>query len=143
MSASGTFSTRPSGWRSIPKVKNDVLGMYAVATGSDGYQVAFSLGELNPAFGNQSDIIANSSSGAPLSSSGFARIVVPNDVKAGRYVPNLVSLEVFHVAAPVPEPATRALMIVGACGLMLAARRSNGSRSASPGVARRATFKAT
>ena len=33
-----------------PAVKNDSLGMYAVATGSDGYQAVFALGELDPFF---------------------------------------------------------------------------------------------
>jgi hypothetical protein len=95
-----------------PAVKNDVINMYVVATGSDGYKAAFSLGELNPAFGNQPDIIAYAVDGAPLTDNGFARIVAPNDVRAGRFVSNLTSLEVFH-ALPVPEPATWLLMCAG------------------------------
>lgn len=104
-----------------PAVKNDVLGMYVVATGSDGYKSAFSLGELNPGFGNQPDLIAFEANGQPLTGNGFARVVVPNDVKAGRYVSNLVSLEVFHAAAisPVPEPASAALLALGLAGLLL------------------------
>lgn len=97
-------------------VKNDILGMYVVATGSDGYKALFSMGELNPAFGNQPDLIAYSLNGEPLGASGFARLVAPNDVKAGRYVSNLVSLEVFR-ASPVPEPGSVALVFVGAIGL--------------------------
>jgi hypothetical protein len=81
-----------------PAVKNDSLGLYAVATGSDGYKAVFSLGELDPSFGNLPDIIAYAQNGAALTTSGFARIVVPNDVKAGRYVSNLVSIEVFAAA---------------------------------------------
>jgi hypothetical protein len=95
-----------------PAVKNDVLGKYVVATGTDGYQVAFSLGELNPGFGNQPDLIAYASSDPGFASKGFARIVVPNDVKAGRWVSNLASLEVFS-ASPVPEPGSLALMLGG------------------------------
>jgi hypothetical protein len=79
-------------------VKNDSLGLYVVATGSDGYKAAFALGELDPAFGNQPDLIAYTQNGAPLTTTGFARIVVPNDVKAGRYVSNLISIEVFAAA---------------------------------------------
>jgi hypothetical protein len=95
-----------------PSVKNDVLGMVVVATGGDGYKSVFSLGELDPLFGNQPDLIAFGVDGSGLGSDGFARLVVPGDAKHGRYVSNLVSLEVFH-AAVVPEPATCALMLFG------------------------------
>lgn len=95
-----------------PAVKNDLLGMYAVATGSDGYRVAFSLGELSPDFGNQPVLIAYEADGELLDDAGFARIIVPNDVKRGRYVSNLARIEVFHAAA-VPEPQTWALMLGG------------------------------
>ncbi|CAG1001303.1 hypothetical protein MYXO_03037 [Myxococcaceae bacterium] len=78
--------------------KNDFLRDYVVATGTDGYKAAFSLGEINPAFGNQNDIIAYQLNGQDLTTSGFARIVAPGDIKAGRWVSNLSSLEVGHVA---------------------------------------------
>jgi len=81
---------------SVPK--NDILRDYVVATGTDGYKVAFSLGELSPNFGNQNDIIAYQLNGADLTTSGFARIIVPGDVKAGRWVSNLAELEVGHVS---------------------------------------------
>ena len=104
-----------------PAVHNDVLDMYVVATGSDGYKAAFSLGELNPAFGNQPDLIAYDVNGGGLGSTGFARLVVPSDVKAGRWVSNLVSLEVVH-ASPVPEPYTASLLALGLGGLALMQR---------------------
>lgn len=100
-----------------PNVKNDVLDKYVVATGNDGYKSLFSLGELSTAFGNQPDFIAYAEDGAPLGDTGFARLVVPNDVRAGRWVSNLVSLEVL-AAAPVPEPETYALMLVGLLGIV-------------------------
>ena len=98
-----------------PTVNNDVLGKYVVATGSDGYKSVFSLGELNPNFGNQPDFIAYDADGAGLGADGFARIIVPNDIRKGRRVSKLISLEVFSAAAvaPVPEPETYALMLVG------------------------------
>jgi PEP-CTERM motif len=110
-----------------PAVKNDVLGKYVVATGSDGYKALFSLGELDPDFGNQPDLIAYSADGSSLGADGFARIVAPGDVRAGRWVSNLVSLEVFSAAA-VPEPETYALLIAGLVALGLAAkhRRARG-----------------
>jgi hypothetical protein len=103
-------------------VKNDILSMYVVATGSDGYKSVFSMGELNPAFGNQPDLIAYSLNGDPLTSNGFARLVVPNDVKAGRYVSNLVSLEVFRATSAVPEPEALALAGAGLMALFMVKR---------------------
>lgn len=107
-----------------PAVKNDVLGMYVVATGSDGYKALFSMGELSPDLGNQPDLIAFSQNGSPLTTNGFARIVAPNDTKAGRWVSNLVSLEVYHATA-VPEPATVVLMVAGMLA-MFSVRRIRG-----------------
>jgi DMSO/TMAO reductase YedYZ molybdopterin-dependent catalytic subunit len=86
-----------------PAVKNDGLGKIVVATGNDGYRVAFSLGELDPAFGNQPDLIAYEADGKPIGPNGFARLIVPNDAKGGRYVSRLVSLQVIS-AAPVTAP---------------------------------------
>jgi hypothetical protein len=77
--------------------KNDILRDYVVATGTDGYKAAFSLGEINPSFGNQNDIIAYQLNGQYLTSSGFARIVAPGDLRAGRWVSNLANLQVSHV----------------------------------------------
>ncbi|MCA0242136.1 MAG: molybdopterin-binding oxidoreductase [Proteobacteria bacterium] len=113
-------------------VKNDVLGMYVVATGSDGYQVAYSLGELSAQFGNQPDFIAFDLNGNALTTSGFARLIVPNDSARGRWVSNLVSLEVFHAAAAatVPLPATAALALAGL--LLLPAARRFRPRAARP-----------
>jgi len=75
-------------------IKNDLLGFYLVATGTDGYRTVISLGEISPDFGNQPDIVAYAMNGTPLTTNGFARLVVPNDTKAGRYVSNLIALEV-------------------------------------------------
>ncbi len=82
-----------------PQVKNDILNRYVLATGSDGYKVVFSLGELNPAFGRRPDLLAYAEqqaggSWAPLGADGFARVTAPGDVKGGRYVSNLVNLDV-------------------------------------------------
>ncbi|CAD6873446.1 molybdopterin-binding oxidoreductase [Methylomonas fluvii] len=77
--------------------KNDILRDYVVATGTDGYKAVFSLAEMNASFGNHNDIIAYKLNGANLTGSGFARIVAPDDVKAGRWVSNLASLQVGHI----------------------------------------------
>ena len=112
-----------------PAVHNDLLGMYVVATGSDGYKAAFSLGELSPGFGNSPDMIAYALNGAELSFNGFARLIVPEDVRRGRWVSNLISLEVFH-AAEIPEPSTYALLGLGLVGIAWQRRRREPQLSA-------------
>jgi hypothetical protein len=93
-----TLLSSSVGLATDPTVKNEVLGIYVVARGSDGYKAVLSMGEINPMFGNQPDLIAYSVNGGSLDTNGFARLVVSNDVKAGRYVSNLISLEVFRAA---------------------------------------------
>lgn len=76
-------------------VKNDKLGMFIVATGSDGYQAVIAWGEIDPDFGNQPVLVAYEEKGQPIADkAGPIRLVVPGDKHDGRYVSGLVSLEV-------------------------------------------------
>ena len=78
-----------------PAIKNDILRKMVIAAGSDGYRVAFGLGELDPKFGNAPVLVAyDDTGGAIAGGAGFARLVAPEDVAGGRYVSNLVSLTV-------------------------------------------------
>jgi hypothetical protein len=84
-----------------PSIKNDLLRYGVVATGSDGYRVFISLGEIDPAFGNQPDLVAYADTGGQLGPGGpdgALRLIVPGDHAGGRYVSNLVSLEVINAA---------------------------------------------
>lgn len=80
--------------------KNVTLGMYAVATGSDGYRATVSLGEIDPGFGNKGALVAYQMNGVDLTTAGFARLVVPGEVKQSRSVSNLVAIEVFAAGTP-------------------------------------------
>lgn len=80
--------------------KNVTLGMYAVATGSDGYRAAVSLGEIDPGFGNKGALVAYQMNGVDLTTTGFARLVLPGDVKQSRSVSNLIAIEVFAAGTP-------------------------------------------
>ncbi len=105
VAVSGTTYTGVSLWTLLntvgittnPTIKNNILDDYVVATGSDGYQTTIALGEISPLFGNQPDLVAYAMNGGSLGASGFARLIVPNDVLHGRWVSNLINLEVFDV----------------------------------------------
>ena len=95
-----------AGGVTVTAAKNDILSKYVVATGSDGYQAVFSLGEIDPNFGNQPVMVAFADIAGqfgPHGSDGLARMVVPGDVAGGRYVSELVNLKVESL----PEPVDR------------------------------------
>jgi hypothetical protein len=88
-----------AGLQADPARKNDLLSRYVLATGADGYKVVFALGELNPDFGRKGSTVAYadtaSGASAPLSAAdGPFRVTAPGDIKGGRYVSNLVRLDV-------------------------------------------------
>jgi hypothetical protein len=93
-----------SGLLTDPSIKNDLLRLGVVATGSDGYRAFISLGEIDPAFGNQPDLVAYADTEGQLGAGGqdgALRLIVPGDHAGGRYVSNLVSLQVIDaVGAP-------------------------------------------
>jgi hypothetical protein len=85
--------------------KNDILSKYVVATGADGYQAVYSAGELDPNFGNRPITVATSDTAGqlgPKGSDGLSRVVVPGDNAGGRYVSELVSLNVGSLPEPGP-----------------------------------------
>ena len=69
-----------------------------------------------------------SASAGKTFANGFARLVLPGDAKACRYVSNLIDLQVFSAAA-VPEPANVALMLGGLAGLGALARARRRARA--------------
>lgn len=86
-----------------PAQNNDALGWYVSVTGSDGYVVTLSWGEIAPDFANQPVLVAYLEDGQPLvASDGMARLVVPGDSRGGRYVSAITSMRVQRAE---PEPA--------------------------------------
>ncbi|HYB89690.1 MAG TPA: molybdopterin-dependent oxidoreductase [Candidatus Binataceae bacterium] len=69
---------------------------YIVVTGSDCYQMTFSMGEIDPYIGGTQDvIIAYELAGAPLdASSGFAKLSIPGDKMGARRVSWIVEIQV-------------------------------------------------
>jgi hypothetical protein len=82
--------------------KNDILSKYVAVTDSDGYKAVLSMGEIAPMFGNQPDLVAFADTGGQLGpggSDGAPRLVLPGDQAGGRYVSNLVSLQVIDATS--------------------------------------------
>ena len=80
--------------------KNDFLHKGIAIIGSDGYSCIVADGEIQPRFGNEQVLVALTLNGKPLADSdGFARLVVPGDQKMGRFVSNLVELQVVELAS--------------------------------------------
>jgi len=81
------------------KLRGKVLSTYVLAKATDGYQVAFTLGELDPDFGNETVLLADKRDGKPLpDKQGPFRLVCPNDHEGARSVRMLTSLEVVRLA---------------------------------------------
>lgn len=84
-----------AGVQTDPRRKNDLLGKYVVVTGSDGYQAVIAVAEVLPDYGHQPILVAYQRDGARLGAGeGMARLVVPGDKRGGRYVDNIIRIDV-------------------------------------------------
>ncbi|MDP9868567.1 MULTISPECIES: molybdopterin-dependent oxidoreductase [Streptosporangium] len=73
--------------------KNAHLRLFVTATGSDGYRATVAWAELDAAFSGRKVLLAVAQDGSKLDKEG-PRLVVPGDVKGGRYVSGVVRLYV-------------------------------------------------
>ena len=79
-------------------LRGKALASYVLAEAQDGYQVVFSLGELDPAFIDNEILLADTANGKPLfGAQGRFRLVVPKDKPGARSVRMLTTLEVVQV----------------------------------------------
>ena len=79
-------------------MRGNAVATYVVATATDGYQVVFSLAELDPAFTGSEVIVADTVDGKPLFAyQGPLRIVAPKDTRAARSIRMLERLEVVRL----------------------------------------------
>jgi hypothetical protein len=89
-----------------PTIKNDILRKIIIVTGSDCYQSVFSAGEFSPNFGGNQIMVAYAVGGQPLGSNGIARIVAPGDKQGGRFVSNIINIDVEDAnSIPVTPPS--------------------------------------
>jgi hypothetical protein len=80
------------------RLRGPWLAAVVRATGADGYQVVFTLAELDAAFGGLQVLVADTADGVPLSADdGPVRLVVPSDKRAARWLRQLVKLEILEL----------------------------------------------
>ncbi|MEV5407550.1 molybdopterin-dependent oxidoreductase [Thermopolyspora sp. NPDC052614] len=85
-----------------PDVKNAQLRLVVTAVGSDGYRATVAWAEIDPAFSGKKVLLAVAQDGKKLDKQG-PRLVVPGDVKGGRYVSGVVRLHVGNTDALDPS----------------------------------------
>jgi hypothetical protein len=79
-------------------LRGAALATYVVASASDGYQVVFSLGELDPDMTDGQVLLADKANDKPLfGENGAFRLVIPKDKRGARSVRLLSKLEVVQV----------------------------------------------
>jgi len=78
---------------------NPTLSMYAAVTGSDGYRMVVSLGEISPSFANNGTLVAYAIDGEPVNTDGATRLIVPGEVGHARWISNLAAIEVLAASA--------------------------------------------
>src|SRR5262245_57129572 len=80
------------------QLRGDAVATYVVASATDGYQVVFSIGELDPGLTGNDIIVADTVDGKPLFEyQGPLRIVAPKDTRGARSVRMLTRLEVVRL----------------------------------------------
>jgi DMSO/TMAO reductase YedYZ molybdopterin-dependent catalytic subunit len=80
------------------ELRGPALSTYVLASATDGYQVVFSLAELDPALTASEIIVADTIDGQPLSATqGPLRIVSPKDARPARSVRMLTRLDVVRL----------------------------------------------
>ncbi len=74
------------------------LSAYILASAADGYQVVFSLGEIDPGITEGKYLVADRANGQPMyGENGTYRLVVPGDKRGARSVRMLSSIRVITV----------------------------------------------
>src|SRR5262249_13174699 len=80
------------------QLRGKALTTYVLAEASDGYQVVFSLGELDPALFENQILLADTANGKPLfGGDGAFRIVAARDKRGARSVRMLTKLEIVQL----------------------------------------------
>ena len=88
----------------LGKLRGKSLSTYILAKAHDGYQVVFTLGEIDAEFGNEQILVADKRDGKSLFGyQGPFRLTVPKDKAGARSVRMLETLQVVNAPLP-PKP---------------------------------------
>ena len=80
------------------ELRGKALASYVLAEAQDGYQVVFSLAELDPAFVDNEILLADTANGKPLfGAQGRFRLVAAKDKPGARSIRMLTKLEVVQL----------------------------------------------
>lgn len=71
---------------------NAELGKTFLVRASDGYEIAFSVGEIHPQFGNTPLMLATEVDGKPID--GGWRLIVPGDKRGARAVHDITAIDI-------------------------------------------------
>jgi DMSO/TMAO reductase YedYZ molybdopterin-dependent catalytic subunit len=81
------------------QLRGKAMATYVVIEGADGYQVIFSIAELDFDFENSEVLVADTLAGKPLNDKlGPLRLVAPHDKRPARWVRMLHSIKVVSIA---------------------------------------------
>jgi DMSO/TMAO reductase YedYZ molybdopterin-dependent catalytic subunit len=96
---------KDAGVPSGENLRGKALATCVVVTASDGYQVTFSIAELDEGIGNLQVLIADSEDGKPLGpTAGPLRLVVPTDKRPARWVRMIKTIRVVaNPSAALPQ----------------------------------------
>ena len=76
-------------------LRGENLAKYVLVKANDGYEVVFSLPEIDPEFSDKIILLAHEVDGKPLAATeGPFRLVVPQDKKHARWIRQLTSIQV-------------------------------------------------
>ncbi|WP_315927556.1 hypothetical protein [Mesorhizobium sp. SP-1A] len=73
---------------------NEQLKHSFVVEGRDGYRIIFSVGEIDPNFGNAPIQLAIEHDGKPMTATEGYRLIVPGDKRGARFVRDVVKIDV-------------------------------------------------
>lgn len=77
------------------QLRGENLAKYICVKAADGYEVVFSLAEVDPAFSGQTILVAWKVDGKPLpKGEGPFRMIVPNDKRHARWIREIVSVKI-------------------------------------------------
>jgi len=77
------------------KLRGENLSKYVLIKAADGYEVIYSLPEIDPEFTDQTIILATEKDGQPLAvDEGPFRIITPNDKKQARWIREVRTIKI-------------------------------------------------